>query len=106
MERLNCWEYKNCGREPGGARAAELGVCPASTEARLDGVHGGKNAGRSCWIMAETLCGDKVQGTYGQKFGECSQCGFYKKVKTEEETKFQFSPLLLKRLGHWPETNY
>lgn len=106
MSKLNCWEFKQCGREPGGANASELGVCPAATEERLDGVHDGKNAGRSCWIMAQTLCGDKVQGTYGQKFGECSKCAFYKKVKLEEEPKFQFSPLLLKRLGSWPETNY
>jgi hypothetical protein len=106
MSKLNCWEFKKCGREPGGARVLELGVCPAAIETRLDGIHEGKNAGRSCWILNATLCEDKVQGTYGQKFSQCSQCPFYKKVKSEEETKFQFSPLLLKRLGQWPETNY
>ncbi len=106
MSKLNCWEFKKCGREPGGLRAAELGVCPASVETRLDGVHGGKNGGRSCWIPAQTLCKDRVQGSYGQKFGECSVCAFYKKVKEEEQAKFLFSPLLLKKLGIWPETNY
>jgi hypothetical protein len=26
---LNCWEFKKCGREAGGAKAADSGVCPA-----------------------------------------------------------------------------
>jgi len=27
-ECLNCWEFKKCGREPGGEKASELGICP------------------------------------------------------------------------------
>ncbi len=26
----NCWDFKSCGREQGGTKAAELGVCPAA----------------------------------------------------------------------------
>ena len=26
---MNCWEYMKCGREKGGEKADELGVCPA-----------------------------------------------------------------------------
>ena len=37
-EKLNCWEVKKCGREPEGAKVAELGECPASTENKLHGV--------------------------------------------------------------------
>jgi hypothetical protein len=29
-KKLNCWEVKKCGREPGGVKVKELGVCPAS----------------------------------------------------------------------------
>lgn len=36
--RQNCWEFKKCGREPGGAKASELGVCPAATDASSDGL--------------------------------------------------------------------
>jgi hypothetical protein len=25
----NCWEFKNCGREIGGIKVKEMGVCPA-----------------------------------------------------------------------------
>lgn len=34
MSRTNCWEYFKCGREPGGSKVDELGVCPAATEER------------------------------------------------------------------------
>jgi len=26
---MNCWEFKKCGREKGGAKAKELGLWPA-----------------------------------------------------------------------------
>ncbi len=96
--KQNCWEFKRCGREPGGSNIREFGVCPAATEARLDTVHGGKNAGRSCWVLAGTLCKGEVQGTFAQKYKNCEICDFYKKVKEEEFPKFTLSALLLKRL--------
>lgn len=36
-KKLNCWEFKKCGRELGGAHVHDLGVCPATEEKRLDG---------------------------------------------------------------------
>ncbi len=89
---LNCWEYKKCGREPGGKKAGELGVCPAATNADLDGVHGGKNGGRSCWVVAGSLCGGTIQGSYAQKLSNCWKCEFMNAVKKEEEQSvFGFS---------------
>ena len=96
--RLNCWEFKKCGRQPGGEKEKELGRCPASAEVRLDGVHNGVNAGRACWVVAGTHCGGKTQGTYAMKFENCEQCDFYQKVKNEEFVDFEFSIMLLKRL--------
>src|ERR1017187_5011738 len=29
LPALNCWEFKMCGREAGGAKAPALGLCPA-----------------------------------------------------------------------------
>jgi hypothetical protein len=98
MKKLNCWEFKQCGREAGGAQAREFGVCPATKEQRLDGVHGGSQAGRSCWVLAGTLCGGQVQGTFAQKYRNCEICDFYKTVKREEFTRFQLSATLLARL--------
>ncbi|HUJ19642.1 MAG TPA: hypothetical protein VL197_16770 [Nitrospirota bacterium] len=83
--KMNCWEHKKCGRQPGGSKSAELGICPVTIYAELDGAHGGKNAGRACWAIAGSLCGGKVQGTYAQKLHNCWRCDFMNRVKQEEE---------------------
>lgn len=31
MAKLNCWEFKKCGRETGGLKIKEMGVCPDAT---------------------------------------------------------------------------
>jgi hypothetical protein len=103
-KKLNCWEFKKCGREPKGSRVHDLGVCPASEEKKLDAVHGGKNGGRSCWILSGTLCEGKVQGVFAQKYKSCQDCDFYQLVKKEEFPKFKLSAVLLKNLGQWPES--
>jgi hypothetical protein len=36
-----------CGREPGGEKSEELGVCRAAVEGSYDGNNFGKNAGRN-----------------------------------------------------------
>jgi hypothetical protein len=84
MSGLNCWEFKKRGREPGGAKAGELGICQSAKETRVDGMNNGKNGGRICWAIAGTLCGGKVQGSYAQKFLNCMACDFYKQVIHEE----------------------
>lgn len=43
MAKKNCWEHKNCGRQPAGAKAAELGECVAAKIKAHDGIHGGVN---------------------------------------------------------------
>ncbi len=97
MKKLNCWEYKQCGREPGGARK-DLGVCPASVDPRLHGVHGGRLAGRACWVIAGTKCGGIEQGTFAHKYQNCEKCDFYKLVKTEEAFQYTLSINLLAKL--------
>ena len=73
----NCWDFKNCGRHEGGDKAHELGICPASAETKLDKVNHGENAGRSCWVLAGTFCGGKVQGTFAMKIDSCIKCEFF-----------------------------
>ncbi len=96
--KKNCWEFKQCGREPGGSNVKELGMCPASTEPRLDGVHEGYCAGRSCWVVAGTLCGGEIQGSFAKKYGDCEKCEFYNSVRKEEGLKFKLSSMLLGQL--------
>lgn len=95
MARKNCWEHKNCGREQGGRKVSELGVCPVATQTSADGLHGGKNGGRVCWVIAGTLCGGKVQGTFAAKAMNCASCDFYGAVKAEEASGFQGASQLL-----------
>ena len=90
--KKNCWEFKKCGRQPGGARAEELGICPVTIHGDLNGAHGGSNAGRACWVVAGSLCGGTIQGTFAQKLLNCWSCDFMKTVKQEEEpSTFGFS---------------
>lgn len=96
--KLNCWEYKNCGREPGGAKADELGICLAATATAVDGVHGGKNGGRACWAVCGTLCGGEVQGTFADKIGNCKICDFYKLVWEENLEDFVHIGALIRML--------
>ena len=85
---MNCWEFKKCGREAGGIKAKELGVCPAYPD-----------YGKQCARVAGTLCGGAVQGTFAQKYKSCEACEFYKLVKKEEFPHFVLSAVLLKRLN-------
>lgn len=102
MSKLNCWEFKKCGREQGGAKSRELGVCPTAIEPRLHGSHGGRFAGRACWVVAGTLCGGQEQGTFAQKYHNCGKCDFYRMAKQEEGSKFVLSIVLLKQLSYTP----
>ena len=86
--KKNCWEVKNCDTPMS---------CSAFNETRLDWTHGGKNAGRCCWVVAGTLCFGKPSGEYAQKIDTCEKCDFYHYVKKEEGQNFSLaSPLLFK----------
>lgn len=98
MQKINCWEFKKCGRQEGGAKAAVEGKCPAAFETRLDGVHGGVNGGRSCWVIAGSMCGGQRQGTFAQKYENCQKCDFYQAVKLEEGVNLEMSIVLLNRV--------
>jgi len=82
--KLNCWEVKKCGREEGGDKTDEMGVCPAASESFCDGINGGQKGGRVCWALAGTFCGGKVQGSFADKQLSCMTCEFFKQVETEE----------------------
>ncbi|MHA2288353.1 MAG: two-CW domain-containing protein [Promethearchaeota archaeon] len=87
--KKNCWEFMECEWQPNGSKQDEIGICPAVVDNRFNGLHGGKNAGRVCWMIAGTLCGGKAQGVYAQKYKMCVQCEFYRLVKREEGLDFK-----------------
>ena len=87
MHKLNCWQFKKCGREPGGAKVAELGTCPAARMESANGTNGGMNGGRLCWALTGTFCGGKVQGSFAQKLSNCMECEFYQLVRKQEGSR-------------------
>ncbi|MGK5093414.1 hypothetical protein WDW89_15565 [Deltaproteobacteria bacterium TL4] len=96
--KKNCWEANQCGRESGGSNVEELGICVATTETRLNQINSGKNAGRSCWAIAGTLCGGSVHGTFAEKIGSCVRCSFYQRVFDEEKDYLGTRDILRKLL--------
>ena len=64
---LNCWEFKKCERHKGGKNVNDLGECIASKE----------GMGHSCWAIAGTLCGGKIQGEIVKKNEFCTSCEVY-----------------------------
>ncbi len=98
MSKQNCWDFKKCAREPGGAKVGLLGICPAAIEEKVDGTNSGKNGGRACWALTGTLCSDEVQGTFATKLMNCLDCDFYKLVSYEEGAKHESSMSILTKL--------
>ncbi len=83
--KINCWEYMKCGREPGGKKARELGVCAAATYSALDGLNGGTNGGRMCWAIVGSYCFGEITGFFTKTNPfYCYDCEFHRKVLSEE----------------------
>jgi hypothetical protein len=97
-KKVNCWEFHECGRVHGGENVEEFGVCPATVETTLDGVHDGTNGGRACWVIAGTFCMGTVQGMFAKKYETCKQCEFYKLVHNENSNNFFVSLSLLQKI--------
>ncbi len=57
---MQCWNYNNCGHR-------KDSLCPAADQ----------NEGRSCWLVAKTLCGGKVHGKHTERIKSCEGCSFY-----------------------------
>ncbi len=81
---INCWEFRKCGRQPGGTEAEKLGVCPAAISKEHNGKNGGLNAGRYCWKIKDTLCDISTKNNKTEKILKCITCGFYKLVQDEQ----------------------
>ncbi|MEW6412419.1 MAG: two-CW domain-containing protein [Candidatus Zixiibacteriota bacterium] len=92
-KKLNCWEYKNCGRENGGLMAPILGECPVPSYLKYDGLNGGIGAGRACWMVPHGLCSSASGSSVCSR--RCYTCEFYKRVvfEQEESTCFKYTSI-------------
>ena len=77
-KKQNCWEYMKCGREPGGEKVTELGICRTVDEEFFKGVNDGKNGGRICFAIAGTFSNGVVYGSFAKKLASCKDCCFFK----------------------------
>ncbi len=69
--KRNCWEANQCGKE---------NYCVAGTSVKFDGLFGGRNGGRFCAFIDETLCKDGRPLTGEKKLIKCSECDFFDEI--------------------------
>jgi hypothetical protein len=98
--KINCWDFKRCNRNMENKRVKELISCPVFTETRLNGINGGKNGGRSCWLIPGTLCGRRIQRSLISKSLTCKLCDFKSFVLREENSNCVVSDKFLNMLIH------
>lgn len=89
--KMNCWEFKKCGREPGGRNAQIMGICATSTKTAVNGINGGVNGGRVCWLVSGTYAKHKAEMAdcvMVKHVSSCYACDFHHKVLTDEGFTF------------------
>ncbi|MDH3891535.1 MAG: hypothetical protein OEV49_10670 [candidate division Zixibacteria bacterium] len=91
--KLNCWQFKNCGREPGGVLTELVGECPVARTMKYDGLNDGIGAGRACWMVRNAAC--KEAQNMSAPVDPCHTCDFYKRVvfEQDEETCFRYTSI-------------
>ncbi|MCI4625801.1 MAG: hypothetical protein L3V56_07545 [Candidatus Magnetoovum sp. WYHC-5] len=81
VRAMNCWEFSDCGRQPGGKNATRRGICPASTLQEANGFLGGKNGGRACAFIIGSFCAATIKGTKKDMTKNCLECDFFLLLK-------------------------
>ena len=94
--KMNCWEFCECGREPGGRNAERLSVCQATLDGNNDGTNDGKNGGRYCWATVGTMSKLMTNCNKAQNIDSCVECHFFKLVKAQEGEGFCHKGLMPK----------
>lgn len=82
--KLNCWEFWNCNHGPDSKNP-----CPAAINETSNRVNSGRNAGRICWTLPDTLRFGRPMGQFTDKREVCFSCDFFHLVKKEEGNSFQ-----------------
>jgi hypothetical protein len=98
--KVNCWEFQTCDKHAAGEQGNHIVVCPVFKETKLNGIHGGENGGRACWIVPGTLCGGRIKRSLIPKFMACNLCDFKKAVLKEERSDCVVSDKFLNMLVH------
>ncbi len=62
----------------------EFGICPVTTDALSNGVHGGVNGGRWCWVVKGMLCENEGLEPLREQVMACGRCEFFRVLQFEE----------------------
>ena len=83
--KLHCWEFMNCGMEPGGIFAATYGPCPAAVSILEEEASHDEKI-RSCW---EIMPDNTKNITYTCRFSRksCHDCLYYQRINIERQTR-------------------
>jgi hypothetical protein len=76
VDEFNCWDFKKCCKKKD-SRGNSNNLCPVKKEFNANGLNGGINGGRICWVIMDSHCKKKAQTN-------CFQCEFHYKVMAEE----------------------
>ena len=98
--KINCWDFQGCDKHITSEHENELRSCPAFLETQLNGINGGKNGGRACWVIPDTLCFVRIRRTLIPKHLSCMLCNFKKNVLKEEKSDLTISDSFLNMLIH------
>jgi hypothetical protein len=77
-----------CGREAGGRKAGELGICPVSLRSQPEGVSRAAGRGQPCWAFPGNACDHRSDGQPGQDSLACRQCERMQQVCDREGRYF------------------
>jgi len=82
--KLNCWEFMKCGKGPDSAINNGADICPVASAVIADGLNGGENGGRICWIISENYFKNKIQCSENKVSHSCYACEFRYLVTMDE----------------------
>jgi hypothetical protein len=55
-----------------------------------NGINGGKNAGRICWLIAHTMCEGETETTFEEMIKICSECDFMSLLSKKRGKNWRF----------------
>ena len=74
-----------CGKGPDTkSQNGKSGYCPVARAKSADGLNGGINGGRICWILIGNKCGNSSGCSPSKDISSCDSCDFHERVKKEE----------------------
>ncbi|MCI5148900.1 MAG: hypothetical protein D3916_05850 [Candidatus Electrothrix sp. MAN1_4] len=75
--KIDCWEFKKCGREPGGKNIEKYGLCSLVVSLEDNKINNKRNGERLCWSLRESACEGIMRECCVNEIKECRQCTFY-----------------------------